>query len=269
MPRLEWGAPSDRRYEYGADRAVLYVEGQDGVAWNGIIGVDETWSGSDSKTYYRDGVPYLVTQTPDQFGGKIKALSSPVEFDQCDGMIQIAKGLFATQQKRKSFDFTYRTLIGNAEGGEVVGRRIHLVYNALARSSNKVNSTVNEKVEASIFEWEFNTKPIVLVNALPSAHFIIDSTEVYPEMIEALETILYGDETQFARMPRPDEVIAIIGSYDDFNLEVTEDGVFTVTGRPDLISVDEFGRWTITSDEAQYINEEVYTLTDTDTEETP
>lgn len=269
MPRLEWGSAGTREYEYGADRGVLYVEGHDGVPWNGLVGVDESWTGSESKTYWRDGVAYLVTQTPDAFGGKIKALSSPVEFDECDGMVQVAKGLFATQQPRKSFDFTYRTMIGNDTQGETAGRRIHLVYNALARSSNKSHNTVNGQIENSLFEWEFNTKPIALLNNQPSAHFIIDSTETYPEMIEALEAILYGDDTQFARMPRPDEVIAIIGSYDDYTLDVTEDGVFTVTGRSDLISVDEFGRWTITSDEAVYINDETYILHDNDQEATP
>ena len=48
MSRLTWADPGERFFEIGVDRGVLYVGDDAGVAWNGLISVDESPQGGDA-----------------------------------------------------------------------------------------------------------------------------------------------------------------------------------------------------------------------------
>jgi hypothetical protein len=67
MPRLKWGAVGERVFEAGVDRGVLYVDGADGVAWNGLISVSESPSGGELAEYYIDGIKYLQLLAAEEF----------------------------------------------------------------------------------------------------------------------------------------------------------------------------------------------------------
>lgn len=102
MTRLSWGNVGERYYESGVDRGVLYVAGA-GVAWNGLVSVDENPTGGEARPFYIDGIKYLNLPAKEEFEATISALYSPVEFDQCDGVGSMAPGLSAGQQRRKPF----------------------------------------------------------------------------------------------------------------------------------------------------------------------
>jgi hypothetical protein len=59
--------------------------------------------------------------------------------------------------------------------------------------------------------WEFSTTPVDVTGFEPTASIEIDSTKVDAEKLKALEAVLYGSESEEARLPLPDEVATLIG----------------------------------------------------------
>jgi hypothetical protein len=70
---LTWDDISERVYQAGIDRGVLYPQDGPAVPWNGLIGMEES-STSELKAYYLDGVKFLENLSPGEFQGKLKAL---------------------------------------------------------------------------------------------------------------------------------------------------------------------------------------------------
>jgi hypothetical protein len=136
----------------------------------------------------------------------------PKEFAECNGLATLANGVRVGQQKRKSFGFSFRTLIGNDVDGDAYGYKLYLVYGALAAPSEMSNATVNDSPEAQTMSFEFSTTPVNVAGFQPTASIEIDSTEVDAEKLAALEAILYGSESEEARLPLPDEVATIMGT---------------------------------------------------------
>lgn len=215
MSILTWDETGKKFYETGVDRGVLYSPDSSsgkytkGVAWSGLTAVNESPSGAESTALYADNQKYLSLISAEEFGGTIEAYMYPDEFAECDGSREIAPGVFATQQTRKHFGFSYRTLIGNDTEGTDKGYKIHLVYDAVASPSEKSNSTVNDSPEAATLSWEFTTTPVSCPGMKPTAHIVIDSTKADPTELAALEKILYGGTDSEPRMPLPDELAEI------------------------------------------------------------
>lgn len=216
MSKLVWDQTGERYYETGTDRGVLYVQGADGnypkgVAWNGLTAVTESPSGAEASPLYADNIKYLNLMSNEEFGATIEAYTYPDEFAECDGSAEIATGVSIGQQKRKTFGIAYRTILGNDVDGNDHGYKIHLVYGALASPSEKAYATVNESPEAITFSWEVTTTPVSVTGFKPTSHLEINSTKVDAEKLAELEAILYGSESEEARMPLPDEIIELIG----------------------------------------------------------
>lgn len=229
MPRLTWDSVGSRYYEAGVDRGVLYVDGQ-GVAWSGLISVDESPSGGSARAFYLDGVKYLNLSSSEEFEATINAFYSPPEFDACDGALAIASGLFATNQPRKPFGLCYRTLIGNDTDGTYHSYKIHLIYNALAVPTQRSNKTLAGNIEAATLSWGISTKPLLIPGAAPSAHLVVDTSKAYPQVVAILEDILYGSESANPRIPSPEELFDIFANNSPFEVTDNGDGTFTVTG---------------------------------------
>lgn len=206
MTRLAWGVPGERYFEAGADRAVLYLPGQDGVPWNGLKAVNESPDGGSPTPYYIDGYKYLNVASAEEFKATLEAFSSPKEFAVCDGTKSIHNGLFATQQPRKPFSLSYRTLVGNGLAGVEFGYKLHLVYNALAAPSVRNNQTLGEGVNPLGLSWSITTTPPLLTGLKPTAHFVIDSRLTPPRLMSEIEDILYGSDETNARIPDVDEL---------------------------------------------------------------
>lgn len=229
---LEWDKTGEHYYETGVDHGVLYTQKGDGtydngVAWNGLTGVTESPSGGDPNNIYADNIKYLVLRGAEDFGGTITCYTYPDEWEKCDGSEQPVTGVVVGQQTRTPFGLSYRTRIGSDTLGDNAGYKLHIVYNASASPSERAYSTVNDSPEAIEFSYEFTTTPIAVKGSAykdlkPISVLTIDSTKVETKAnLEALEQILYGtaasgnDEAVEARLPLPEEVLAIIstGSY--------------------------------------------------------
>lgn len=211
---LVWDKVGERFYETGVDKGVLYLPNNTGVyatgyAWNGLVSVTESPSGAEASPQYADNIKYLNLVSAEEFGGTIEAFTYPEEFGVCDGTASPTKGVSVGQQSRKTFGLSYRTRKGNDVAGNDLGYKIHLVYGALAAPSEKAYSTINDSPEPITFSWEFSTTGVNVEGMKPTALITIDSTEVDAASLVSLEELLYGKTGTAAKLPSPDEVIAI------------------------------------------------------------
>ena len=213
MAVLTWDNVGERLFETGVDKGVLYIPTNGiydtGYAWNGLTAVTESPSGAEATAQYADNIKYLNLISAEDFGGTIEAFTYPTAFAQCDGTAYPQTGVSVGQQARKSFGFSYRTRLGNDTNGTDNGYKLHLVYGALAAPSEKAYNTINDSPEAMTFSWEFTTTPVPVSGLKPTAIMTIDSTKVSAGALASLENALYGTAGTNARLPLPDEVIAL------------------------------------------------------------
>jgi len=225
--KLAWDEDTKKLYETGVDRGVVYPKTGasgaygDGEAWNGLVNVTESPEGAEATPLYANNHKYLEIMSDEDFNGSIEAYTYPDSFAVCLGQVAVKPGVFATQQVRKPFGFTYRSLIGNDTEGTKYGYKIHIVYNALAGVSEKSNQTIGEENEPETMSWDFSTTPVE--NAALSkatAHLVIDSTKADAAKLGELENILYGTAAVMegetvttpavaAKLPSIDEVLAL------------------------------------------------------------
>lgn len=214
MTALVWDQIGQRYYETGVDRGVLYIPNNvgaytTGVAWNGLVNVNETPSGAEANAQYADNIKYLNLFSAEEFGATIEAYTYPDEWNQFDGMATPAAGVTIGQQARKSFGLCYRTLIGNDIDGTDHGYKLHLVYGCSASPSEKSYGTINDSPEAITFSWDMTTVPVPVTGHKPTSILVVDSTKVTSGDLLDLEHLLYGTSGTNPSLPTPDAVISI------------------------------------------------------------
>lgn len=217
MSKLVWDQSGERFYETGVKNCVLYVKSAEGtypkgVAWNGVTAVTESPSGAEATPLYADDIKYLNLMSNEELGATIEAYTYPDEFAVCDGSAAIATGVYIGQQSRKSFGLCYRTTLGNDIDSNDYGYKLHIIYDALAAPSEKAYATINDSPEAITFSWELTTTPVNVPGFKPTASITIDSTKVDETKLKALEDVLYGSESEEARLPLPEEIITLVGT---------------------------------------------------------
>lgn len=226
MSKLIWDKTGERLYETGVEKGVLYPfkEGtySGGVVWNGLTSVTESPSGGEPTALYADDIKYLELMSTEEFGATVEAYMYPDEFMACDGSAEISKGVVIGQQKRSTFGMSYVTKIGNDTDGSDHGYKIHLIYGAKAKPSEKAYESINDSPDATTLSWEISTTPVEVSakGFKPTASVTIDSTKVAADELAALETILYGTDAGASgtpaatepRLPLPDELATIFKS---------------------------------------------------------
>lgn len=216
MSKLVWDKTGERYYETGVDRGVVYpqVAGAypKGAAWSGLISVAKSPSGAEATPLYANNHKYANLVSAEELGGTIEAYTFPDEFAACNGKAELAPGVTIGQQKRTAFGLAYRNYIGNDTDGVKAAYKITLIYGALATPSEETDTSINESPEAKTMSWEFSTTPVEATGFEPTSSIEIDSRTVDAEKLAALEAILYGSESEEARLPLPDEVATLIGT---------------------------------------------------------
>lgn len=204
--RLKWDQDGTRKKNEGIDRGVLFVMNKGtyntGVVWDGLTEVQLSPDGAEATDLWADNMKYLTLYSAENFGYTINAFYSPVEFDQCDGEAEGAKGVTLGQQTRRSFGFSYRSGITNDTEGEDYGYIIHLIYNSKAKPSEQTDSTKSDSPNSDALSWECSTTPVAVNRTDPAtgkdfkpvSHMKIDSTQVDPAKLKAFEDILYGTD---------------------------------------------------------------------------
>ena len=217
MAKLVWDKTGDRLYETGVKNGVLYIPTagvySKGVAWNGLTAVTESPSGAEATALYADDTKYLSLMSTEEFGATIEAYTYPDEFAACDGSVELADGVMIGQQKRSTFGLCYKTTIGNDTEGNDHGYKVHIIYGAQAKPSERAYASINDSPEAITFSWEITTTPVNVTGAKPTASLVIDSTKADPSKLAALEDVLYGKDDEPAsepRLPLPDEIKSLM-----------------------------------------------------------
>lgn len=212
MSKLIWDKLGERIAETGVDQGVLYPfandEFGDGVAWNGLISVNEAPTGGEPNPFYADNQKYLEIMSEEEFAGTIGCYTYPDEFKPCIGEKEIKAGITVGQQNHLMFGFSYRTKIVNDTSGVDYGYKIHLVYNALAGVTARDHTTMNESPELEELSFDITTTKVAVTGGKPTAHLIIDSTKIAQGDADKLQTLLdtlYGKDGK-------DAIEAVIGN---------------------------------------------------------
>lgn len=260
MTRLAWDAAGERRYEHGVDRGVLYTHSGKVAAWNGLRSIDEKPAGAEVSTFYLDGERYNQVTANEEFTATLSAFTYPDEFEECDGLDDLGRGLYLTAQSRSMFDLSYRTKLGNDTDGPDHGYRIHLVYNALATPTNRTNTSGGESISPVDLSWDLTTLPIVIPGKKSSSHYYIDSTTTNRYILAQIEDILYGSASSTARMPTAAELTAFFKDTKTFTVTDNGDGTWTADGPDDVIKYISWYEFVINYESAKIIDSDTYTL---------
>lgn len=218
MTRLSWNQDLNRKFEFGVDRGVIYLDDEVSAPWNGIVSVTESQSNTIT-SYYFDGKKNLDVLATTDYKLSLNAFTTPWELNPALGLGSVIPGFILTNQPKTKFDFSYRTQIGND-----LGYKIHLVYNASITPSTLNRSTITDSATLESRSWDIRTAPLVYPNQSPSAHIVFDSTKMPPEVLSLLESIIYGTSTSDPRLPTLFELSNIFEVWNPFKIEYNSSG---------------------------------------------
>lgn len=257
MAKIEWNRPQDHVLEAGLDHGVIYVENGPAVPWNGLISVEDKGQ-STMEEFFLDGVVFLVVVSPRKYEGSISAYTYPEEFSELIGYGELGDGLYADSQLPQPFHLSYRTMVGSPNVDNKQHYKIHLIYQTIAQLSDISYETLGDSPEPSSFEFDLSAVPQRVRNALPSAHFIIDSRKISDENLAELEAILYGSDTVEARMPTVEQLIDLTSFGDMVVVVYNGDGTWTATGSNKNITMLDDIRFKIDNVAAEYLSDTIY-----------
>jgi hypothetical protein len=212
MTRATWDDTGSRLYHVGVDRGMLYVgdDIMEAVPWNGLASVTESPAGGDPQTFYLDGRAITSLPIGEDFAGSIETYAAPIEFAPCAGRLRVSTGLYASEQPRTTFGFSYRTLIGSDSAPAGFAYKVHVVYNATAQISDFSHGSDSSSPSVTTYSWAITTVPVSVPGFKPSAHYVFDSRLVDPDQLAEIEFILYGSETTDPRIPSIDELAILL-----------------------------------------------------------
>lgn len=222
MSKLVWDDINSRRYEAGVDRGVIRSKSGLMISWNGLKDVSEKQENSFSSTYF-DGrkIENRVSRT--FYSCEISGIELPSQFDENHKILwdaiqeligekRVIDGLYLTAQKKREFDFSYRTMINETD------YKIHLVWDAMISQSSSETTTLTNETKITEYTWSVYAVPPRTFDysvyndvLLSSSHFIVDSRKVAPEKLALFESILYGTDATFPYFPTQTDIIAIFG----------------------------------------------------------
>lgn len=265
-PILVWDQIGERAYESGLDRGVLYLPDGSAVPWNGLTSIIEKFDRESSPVYY-DGAKIADNIILGSFAGTMRAITYPDEFTELEGLGYMRQGMFVGDQRPKAFGLSYRTKIGNDVVGQDAGYKIHILYNVTAIPLEKAHATLSAQASLEEFEWEISAVPEEIPGFRPTAHFVINSTDIDPWLLEDLELMLYGsneleNEVDAALIPLS-ELAIFINDWARITITDNEDGTWTATSQRDGL-IDIVGDlFTITQANVTWLDADTYVISDT------
>jgi hypothetical protein len=264
MTRLVWDDVGDKVYETGVDQGVLYLPDGSAVPWNGLTSVIESF-GRESAPVYFDGMKISDSVTLGEFSATLSAITYPDEFLELEGLASMRNGVFVGDQKPKSFGLCYRSLIGDDIQGTGLGYKLHILYNVTAIPNDKPYSSISDSPSAIEFEWSITAVPEETPGFRPTAHFVIDSRDIDPWLLEDLEVLLYGSSTEDAVLLPMSELVSFMNEWYRLQIVDNGDGTWTATSqREGFISYpDEPDIFQIINANVTYLDADTYVISDT------
>lgn len=209
MAVLTWDGTGEKFYESGVKQGVLFpMDGSSygtGVAWNGLTSVQDNPEGGDANDIWADDIKYGTIRSAEKAKLNIEAYTYPVEFEECDGSVAIATGVYIGQQPRKSFGFSYVTTVFDDLGNEYY--KLHIAYGCSAAPAQKQHQTINDSPDAMTFSWDVDTTPVSVTGHKPTATLTFDSRDCDSAKLESLKDSLYGTASTEPTLLLPDDII--------------------------------------------------------------
>lgn len=239
----------ERRYELGLDRGVIYLPDGSSAPWNGLTALDETLSDS-ATSFFLDGVKFVDVGSIGDFAATLSAVTYPPELDEIVGVVEVGNGWLTHDQPHKTFSLSYRTLVNEDK------YKIHLVYNLMAASGAKLYSTIADQVNLSEFSWNLVSVPEKADGVRPTAHVILDGSELAPPVVGYIEQIIYGTDSASPRIPSLAELLNL------FTLIIIDngDGSWSAIGSEALVHDHGDGSFEIDDANATYIDADTYDI---------
>jgi hypothetical protein len=110
------------------------------------------------------------------------------------------------------------------------GYKLHIVYNALAEPASRNNNTLSSSPTPLSLSWDITTTPKKITGIKPTAHLVLESTEVAESVLRAIEDVIYGTETSQPHIPSPLELLAIYEEAESLVIEDLGGGMYAAEG---------------------------------------
>jgi hypothetical protein len=262
MTSLVWDKIGDRRYETGLDKGVLYLTDGVVVPWNGLISIVEKFDKELSPIYY-DGVKISDIVSLGDFSASMKAVTYPDEFLNLEGYGFLRKGLFVGNQDPQTFSLSYRTQMGSDDEDNNAGYKIHIVYNVTAIPADTTYASITADQNFVEFEWDISAVPQEVLGFRPTAHIIINSIDLEPELLSYLEGQLYGTDTTDPYLMSINDLISYMYTWARMEIVDNSDGTWTAICLFEedlLIDLADETLFTLVNANARYINSESYEI---------
>ena len=224
----------------------------------------EETTGSELKSFYLDGIKYLENLSPGDFSGKLRAWTYPEEFDQLQGVQEVASGLLYYEQPPQSFNMSFQTRLSNDMDPEL-GYKIHILYNVLANPDIHTFDTYKkESLPPTEFSWTLTGTPPMIGGYRPTVHVAIDSLDTPDYILEQIENILYGTATQDPRLPPIDELKGLFGALGALIIVDNGDGTWNaIDVSDDYITMTSSTSFRIDNADATYLDVTTYQISTT------
>lgn len=260
MSELVWDQTGDRGFEVGVSKGVLYLDETSAVVWNGLISIDETKASQEEGPSFFDGQKVVGISESQDYSAKLKAITYPDEFTIFDGFEELENGLVLDSQSTRSFHLTYQTRIGNDLEGIDLGYKIHILYDLTATPSTTVYQTSGSSIQLTNFEWDLSSAPSSVDGYRPTTHAIIDSRNLDPEILLAIEEILYGTEEDDAYLPSLEELTTLIVEWGLIIIIDHGDGTWTAKGPDEYFEMLDSTTFEITEANAVFLDADTYEI---------
>lgn len=260
MATLTWDDVGIRVFESGVDRGVLYLNDGFGVAWNGLVSVQEKASASVEPLFF-DGLKFEDVITIGEFSATIKAFTYPDEFMEFEGIEELDKGMFVYDQPQGRFNLSYRTRIANDLDQHAY--KIHILYNLTAIPSDVEYQSLSDTVSPIEFEWTITAIPNEVEGFQPTAHLVIDSRKMDKYLLQDIEDILYGSDTNDPYLPPANDFINYIKKWERIIIIDNADGTWTATTTGDYIVMLDATTFRIDEANATYLDQYTYEISST------
>lgn len=256
MPTLSWNDAGTRRFETGLDRGVLYLDNSVGVAWNGLLSVSEEKVGQEIIGLYYDGLKHYDYVTPKEYAATLTAYTYPSQFSEYEGIVTIDNNIQIDNQRHKRFGLSYRTQIGN-DLNEDLGYKIHVLYDLTAVPSDVTYGSSSDSPEIIEFEWQITSRPKNVAGYRPTSHVIIDSTKTSPDVLVAIQNILYGTSTSNPQLPT---ISALQNLTSMLSIVDNNDGTWTAIGPDSIVYMIDANTFEINSPSVSVIDDTTFQI---------
>lgn len=267
MATLVWDQPGDRLYETGVSKGVLYNFDGSGVAWNGLISVQED-NNDEVEPVSFDGIKFNDIVTIGDFSGTIRAFTYPEDFLFYEGTLKDQTGFYLYNQQKSRFGLSYQTNVGDDLNGAESSYKIHILYNLTAIPSQIDHKTISGDLEPLEFEWNITSVPEEIDFFRPTSHVVIDSRTLDENLLNDIMDILYGDDVNDAQLPTLKSLATFIRNWDRLIITDLGNGLWKAESKVEgVINMINDTTFEIITDSAIYLDDHTYEISSSEKNE--